>query len=286
MEQVRNRVEAPGHDVRATVIEPRKRWIHIDLAELWQYRDLLFFLGWRDVSVRYKQTVLGVAWAVLQPLTMMVIFTLFFGRLAKVPSDGVAYPIFSYAALLPWQFFATAMTHASNSLVENSSLLTKVYFPRVMIPIASLMQAAVDFAVAFVILLGMMVYYGTAVTWKIAALPGLLLLALMAAAGVGLWLSAMNVKYRDIRYTIPFLVQAWMFVSPVVYPASLVPEQWRWLYGLNPMSGVIEGFRWALVGTNNHPGTLIVVSAVVSLVLLLAGLAYFFRTEDEFADVV
>jgi lipopolysaccharide transport system permease protein len=273
-------------DVRATIIEPRRRWIHVDLAELWQYRDLLFFLGWRDVAVRYKQTVLGVAWAILQPLTMMVIFTLFFGRLAKVPSDGVAYPIFSYAALLPWQFFATSMTHAANSLVENSSLLTKVYFPRLMIPVASLMQAAVDFAVAFVILLGMMVYYGTAITWKIAALPGLLLLALMAAAGVGLWLSAMNVKYRDIRYTIPFLVQAWMFVSPVVYPASLVPEQWRWLYGLNPMSGVIEGFRWALVGTNNQPGTLILVSAVVSVVLLLAGLAYFFRTEDEFADVV
>lgn len=215
---------------------------------------MLFFLSWRDISVRYKQTVLGAAWAIIQPFSTMIVFSLFFGRLAQIPSDGVPYPVFSYAALLPWQYFATAMTISSNSLVGSSNLLSKVYFPRLVIPLASVLPPAIDFAIAFLVLVGMMFYYGITLIWNLLWLPAFLLLALVTALGVGLWLSAMNVQYRDIRYALPFLVQFWMFISPVVYPSSMVPEPWRALYGINPMAGVIEGFRWALLGTDSSLG--------------------------------
>ena len=269
-----------------TIIQPSRGWVSLKLKELWEYRDLLFFLAWRDISVRYKQTALGAAWAIIQPFFSMVVFSLFFGQLAKIPSDGVPYPIFSYTAMLPWTYFSSAMTNSSNSLVGSSNLLTKVYFPRLVIPLASVLPAVVDFAIAFVVLLGMMVFYHIAPTWNLVWLPAFLLLALVTALGVGLWLSAMNVKYRDIRYVIPFLVQFWMFASPVTYPASMVPVQWRMLYGLNPMAGVIEGFRWALLGTNTAPGPIIAASVVAALFLLISGAFYFRRMERTFADVV
>ncbi len=269
-----------------TVIEPSRGWISLQLREVWEYRDLLLFLAWRDVSVRYKQTILGAAWAIIQPFFSMVVFSLFFGRLAGIPSDGVPYPIFSYAAMLPWTYFATAMSNSSDSLVGSSNLLTKVYFPRLVIPLASVMPAFIDFAIAFVVLLGMMAFYGIAPTWNVVWLPAFLLLALITALGVGLWLSAMNVQYRDIRYAVPFLVQFWMFSSPVTYPSSIIPDQWRALYGLNPMAGVIEGFRWALLGTETGPGPMTAVSALAAIVLLLSGAFYFRRMEKTFADVV
>ena len=248
--------------------------------------NCFFFWPWRDISVRYKQTVLGAAWAIIQPFFAMLVFSLFFGRLGKIPSDGVPYPIFSYAALLPWQYFATALGSSADSLVGSANLLSKVYFPRLIIPMSSVLPAAVDFAIAFVVLLGMMFFYGIVPTWNIVWLPLFLLLALMTALGVGLWLSAMNVQYRDIRYTVPFITQFWMFASPVVYPSSMIPEQWRPLYGVNPMAGVIEGFRWALLDTATAPGPLVAVSVVVALVLLVSGAFYFRRMEKTFADVV
>jgi len=269
-----------------TIIEPSRGWISLKLKELIEYRDLLFFLAWRDVSVRYKQTVLGAAWAIIQPFFSMVVFSIFFGRLAKIPSDGLPYPIFSYAAMLPWQYFATATTRSSSSLVGSSNLLTKVYFPRLVIPLASVLPAMIDFAIAFVVLLGMMAYYGIAPTWNVLCLPLFLLLALTTALGVGLWLSAMNVQYRDIRYAVPFLVQFWMFASPVTYPSSLVPEHWRALYGINPMASVIEGFRWALLNTETGPGPMTAVSVAAALALLVSGAYYFRRMEKSFADVV
>jgi len=269
-----------------TVIEPSKGWLRIDFRELWAYRELLFFLSWRDISVRYKQTVMGAAWAIIQPLLSMVIFSLLFGKLAKIPSDDVPYPIFSYAALLPWQYFSSAMSDSAKSMVGQGKILTKVYFPRLIIPLSALLPPIVDFAIAFVILIGMMIFYGQAVTWRLLWLPLFLLLALATALGVGLWLSAMNVRYRDIGYVIPFLAQFWMYASPVVYPTSLLPERWQLLYGLNPMTGVIEGFRWALLGTNTSPGPITLVSAGVVLLLILSGLFYFRRMEDTFADIV
>jgi lipopolysaccharide transport system permease protein len=269
-----------------TIIRPSRGWISLKLGELWDYRELLFFLAWRDISVRYKQTVLGAAWAIIQPFFAMIVFSLFFGRLAQIPSDGVPYPIFSYTALLPWQYFATALAGSGDSLVASANLLSKVYFPRLVIPLASVLPPLVDFAIAFVVLMGMMLFYGIAPTWQIVWLPFFLLLALITSLGAGLWLSAMNVQYRDIRYTIPFITQFWMFASPVVYPSSLIPEQWRPLYGLNPMAGVIEGFRWALLGTETAPGPMIIVSVFVSLVLLVSGAFYFRRMEKTFADVV
>ena len=278
--------EGEGVADSITVIEPSRGWVSIKFHELWRYRDLLFFLAWRDISVRYKQTLLGAAWAIIQPFFSMVVFSLFFGRLAGIPSDGVPYPIFSYAAMLPWTYFSTAMGNSSNSLVGSANLLTKVYFPRLVIPLASVVPALVDFAIAFLVLLGMMLFYRVAPTWNVLWLPAFLLLALVTALGVGLWLSAMNVQYRDVRYAVPFLVQFWMFASPVTYPSSIVPEQWRTLYGLNPMAGVIEGFRWALLGTETSPGPIIAASSTAALLLLVSGAFYFRRMEKTFADVV
>src|SRR6266566_1017586 len=266
-------------------IEPPKGWASIGLRELWDYRELLYFLTWRDVKVRYKQTALGAAWAIIQPLFMMLVFSLFFGRLAKVPSDGIPYPIFTFCALLPWQLFAHALTESSNSLVANERLITKVYFPRLVVPLAATLGGLVDFAVAFVILLAMMLYYGIVPAWAIVTLPAFILLAVLTALAVGLWLSALNVKYRDVRYTINFLIQFWLFATPVAYPSSIVPERWRPLYGVNPMAGVVEGFRWALLGSK-PPGAMLAVSVAVVIVLLVGGLYYFRRMEQEFADVV
>lgn len=267
-------------------IRPASSWSSIGLKELWEYRELLYFLVWRDVKVRYKQTALGAAWAIIQPLMMMVVFSLFFGYLAKVPSDGIPYPIFTFCALLPWQLFAHALTESSNSLVANERLITKVYFPRLVVPLAAVLGGLVDFAVAFVILLLLMLYYGISPTWAIFTLPAFILLAVMTALGVGLWLSALNVQYRDVRYTIGFLIQFWLFATPVAYSSSIVPESWRPLYGLNPMAGVVEGFRWALLGKTEPPGALLAVSVAVVIVILVGGLYYFRRMEQEFADVV
>jgi lipopolysaccharide transport system permease protein len=267
-------------------IDPPNSWAAIGFRELWDYRELLYFLTWRDVKVRYKQTALGAAWAIIQPFFMMVVFSLFFGRLAKVPSDGIPYPIFTFCALLPWQLFSHALTESSNSLVANERLITKVYFPRLVVPIAAVLGGLVDFAVAFVILLGMMLYYGIVPTWAIVTLPGFILLAIMTALAVGLWLSALNVQYRDVRYTINFLIQIWLFTTPVVYPSSIVPARWRPLFGLNPMAGVVEGFRWALLGKEDPPGALLAVSVAVVVLLLVGGLYYFRRMEQQFADLV
>jgi len=267
-------------------IERSRGLVSLRLGELWQYRELLYFLIWRDVKVRYKQTALGVAWAVVQPFFTMVIFSLFFGRLAKVPSDGVPYPLFAYCALVPWGFFANGLTMGANSLVESANLIRKVYLPRLAIPIATVLSGGVDFLVSFLLLLGMMAYYGRMPGIEAAWLPLLLLLGLVTALGVSLWLSALNVQYRDVRYTIPFLTQIWMFGTPIAYPSSLVPEAWRPFYGLNPMVGVVEGFRWALLGTATRPGAMLIVSSLAALVLLVTGAMYFRYTEKTFADVV
>jgi lipopolysaccharide transport system permease protein len=271
---------------QVSFIRPAEGWTSLGLKELWEYRELLYFLTWRDIKVRYKQTALGAAWAVIQPFFMMLVFSLFFGRLAKVPSDGIPYPVFTFCALLPWQLFAHALNESSNSLVANERLITKVYFPRLVVPIAAVLGGLVDFAVAFVMLLGMMLYYGITPTWAIVTLPAFLLLTIMTALGVGLWLSALNVQYRDVRYTINFLIQFWLFATPVAYPSSLVPAKWRALYGLNPMAGVVDGFRWALLGKSEPPGALLWVSVGVVILLLTGGLYYFRRMEQQFADVV
>ncbi len=268
-----------------TVIEPSKGWVPLKLGELWAYRELLYFFVWRDIKIRYKQTILGAAWAIIQPVFTMVIFSLFFGRLAKIPSDGVPYPIFSYAALVPWTFFANALTQASNSLVTNANMVKKIYFPRLAVPVATVFAGVVDFALAFVVLLGMMLFYGFAPTLNVVWLPLFLLLALVTSLGVGLWLSAMNVQFRDVRYVVPFLAQAWLFATPIAYPSSLLSEPWRTLYGLNPMVGVVEGFRWALLGTDTAPGPIIIVSSVAALGLLISGAYYFRRMDKTFADV-
>lgn len=267
-------------------IAPSKGWVSLKLNELWKYRELLYFLIWRDIKVRYKQTALGAAWAIIQPFVTMVVFSLFFGRLAKVPSDGIPYPIFSFAALVPWTFFANGLGQSSNSLVGSANLITKVYFPRLTIPIASVLSGIVDFILAFVVLLGMMLYYGIMPTLNVLWLPLFLLLALIASLGVGLWLSALNVEYRDVRYVVPFITQFWLFVTPIAYPSSLLPEPWRTVYGLNPMVGVVEGFRWALLGTKTAPGLIIAVSSTAAIVILITGAFYFRRMEKTFADIV
>lgn len=268
------------------VIRPTCGWVPLDLRALWEYRELLYFLTWRDIKVRYKQTLLGVAWAIIQPVMIMVVFTIFFGHLAKVPSDGFPYPIFTLCALLPWQLFAHALTESSNSVVANERLITKIYFPRLMIPLSAVLAGLVDFIFAFFALLAMMFYYGIQPTSAVWALPLFVLLAVMTALGVGLWLSALNVQYRDVRYTVPFITQLWLFISPVAYPSSIVPEPWRFFYSLNPMVGVIEGFRWALLGRAEGPGPLLAVSILVVLALLVGGLYYFRRMEKSFADIV
>jgi lipopolysaccharide transport system permease protein len=277
---------SPVSEIPIAVIRPARGWVGLNLRDLWEYRELLYFLTWRDIKVRYKQTVLGAAWAIIQPFSTMVIFSLFFGRLGKIPSDGIPYPIFSYVALVPWTFFANGLSQSSTSLVASANLIKKVYFPRLVVPISSVISGAVDFVLAFVVLLGMMLYYGIVPTWNVFLLPLLFLLALITALGVGLWLTAMNVQFRDVRYAVPFLVQAWMFATPIAYPSSLLDEPWRTLYGLNPMAGVVEGFRWALLGTETAPGPIILVSTFVAIGLLVSGLFYFQRMEETFADLV
>ncbi len=267
-------------------IEPSNTWVSLKLGELWQYRELLYFLIWRDIKVRYKQTALGAAWAIIQPLFSMLIFSLFFGRLAKMPSDGIPYPLFSLAALVPWTFFANGLNQSSNSLVASANLLKKVYFPRLVIPIATVLAGVVDFALSFVVLLGLMAFYGITPTINLLWMPLFLLLALVTSLAVGLWMSALNVKYRDVRYIVPFVIQVWMFSTPIVYPSSLLPASWRTIYGLNPMVGVVEGFRWALLGTNTVPGFMIAVSATAALLLLIGGAFYFRHMEKSFADIV
>ncbi|MBN1451220.1 MAG: ABC transporter permease [Anaerolineales bacterium] len=268
------------------VIEPARVWTSLDLKEIWQYRELLFFLTWRDIMVRYKQTALGAAWAILQPLLTMIVFSIVFGQLAGLPSDGIPYPIFTYTALLPWQLFAFSLTQSSNSLISNQNLITKVYFPRLIIPISSMLAGVVDFAIAFIVLLGMMAYYKVVPTLAILYLPLFILLALASALAVGIWLSALSVEYRDVRYVVPFLTQFWMYATPIAYSSTLIPDSWRWLYSLNPMVGVVESFRWALLGTGRSVGPMIWASTGMVLILLLGGLIYFRRLEDSFADVI
>jgi lipopolysaccharide transport system permease protein len=273
-------------DLPRTRRQPSKGWARPKFRELWEFRELLFFFAWRDIKVRYRQTVMGALWAIIQPFFTMVIFSLFFGRLANIPSDGLPYPVFSFAALVPWTFFANALAQASNSLVVNANMVKKIYFPRLALPIATVMAGLVDFVLAFIVLLGIMLYYGLAPTINIIWLPFFSLLAVLTAIGVSLWLSAMNVQFRDVRYTIPFLTQAWLFLTPIAYPSSLLPEPWRTVYGLNPMAGVVEGFRWALLGTDTAPGKMIIVSTLVALTLFISGAFYFRRMEQSFADVL
>lgn len=277
---------APSADLSTFRIAPSRGWVSLKLREIWDYRELLYFLVWRDIKVRYKQTALGAGWAIIQPLMTMVVFSVFFGGLGKMPSDGIPYPIFAFAALVPWTFFANGLNQASNSLVGSSHLITKVYFPRLIVPLASVLSSIVDFLIAFVVLIGMMVFYGMVPTLNALWLPLFLLLALVTALGVGLWLSALNVEYRDVRHLLGFVTQIWLFATPIAYPSSLLPEPWRSIYGLNPMAGVVEGFRWALLGTNSAPGPLIAVSASAAILILVTGAFYFRRMERTFADVV
>lgn len=276
----------PIVDVPVIRIESRRGWISLKLHELWEYRELLYFLVWRDVKVRYKQTFIGAFWAILQPLFTVVIFTVFFGRLAKVPSDGLPYSVFSLTALLPWNYFSQAITRGGESIAGNANLISKIYFPRLLVPISAAVAPLVDFGVSFFLLLGMMAWFGVVPRWTVVALPGFVLLTLITALAVGFWLSALNARYRDVRYAIPFMTQIWMFLSPIIYPVSLVPEQWRWLYSLNPMAGVIEGFRWALLGKQSPDVGVMALSAVAVMVLLFTGVAYFKRMERTFADFV
>jgi len=274
-------------DVPVIRIQPSKGWVSLKLGELWHYRELLYFLIWRDIKVRYKQTVLGATWAIIQPFFTMVVFSLFFGGLAKVPSDNIPYPIFSYAALVPWTFFANGLNQASTGMVTHANLITKVYFPRLAIPIARVLAGVVDFGLAFIVLVGMMLAYGIVPTVNTLWLPLFLLLALIASLGTALWLAAMNVQFRDVGYTVPFITQFWMFATPIAYPSSLIENPvLRTLYGINPMAGVVEGFRWALLGTETMPGPIIFISSLVALALLISGAFYFRRMERTFADVV
>src|SRR5918996_6541872 len=268
------------------VIEPRKGFFRLDLMSIWKYRELLYFLVWRDLKVRYKQTIIGIGWAVLQPLTTMVIFTVIFGHFAKIPSDGFPYPVFAYCALLPWNYFSTSLNRCIVSVVGDANLISKVYFPRLVLPIVGTVSGIVDFFVSFLLLLGLLAWYEIAITWWVVTLPLFLGFALLTALAVGLWLSALNVRYRDVSYTIPFLIQIWMFASPVVYPVSMIPEKYRLLYSLNPMAGIIEGFRWALLGQASPDFRVMAVSAAVVLLLLTGGLVYFRNMERTFADII
>ena len=274
------------HATELTLIQPARSWLAWDLRELVEYRELLYFFVWREIKVRYKQTVIGAGWAVLQPLTTMAVFSLFFGRLAHIPSGGIPYPIFFYCALLPWTYFANALAGSTGSLVEHQRMITKIYFPRILLPLASVISGLLDFAIAFLLLIGMIVYYRLAPGFAVLAVPFFLLLAVTTAFAAGLWLSALNALYRDVRYVMPFLIQFWMFASPVAYPSSLVPARWRWLYGLNPMAGVIDGFRWSFTGQGRPDAVLLGVSTAAVVVILLGGLAFFRRVEGTIADVV
>lgn len=267
-------------------IQPSRGFVSLKLGELWEYRELLYFLVWRDIKVRYKQTFLGVAWAIIQPLMTMVVFSIFFGHLGKMSSDGLPYPIFSFAALVPWTLFSNGLIQATNSLVSSSGLIKKVYFPRLIIPIATVLASVVDFFIAFLILLVLMLIYGIVPTVNVLWLPLFVVLTLVASLSVSLWLSALNVKYRDVKYIIPFLAQIWLFATPIAYSSSILPAQWRAVYGINPMVGVVEGFRWALLGTNTQPGWMVIVSAVAAILMLISGAYYFRRMEKSFADVV
>ncbi|HBY61642.1 MAG TPA: phosphate ABC transporter permease [Solibacterales bacterium] len=273
-------------DRPVVVIRPSKGWVDLSLNELWVYRELVYFLAVREIKVRYKQTAVGVAWAVIQPVMTMVVFSVFFGRLGKMPSEGVPYPLFSFSGLVPWTFFVNGLAQSSNSLVGNANLITKVYFPRLVIPIAAILSGLLDFLIAFGLLVIMMIGMGYPPDWKVLWLPFFLLLAVTTSLGVGLWLSALNVEYRDVRYIVPFLSQFWMFATPIAYSSSLLSEPWRTLYGLNPMVGVVEGFRWCLLGRSSPPGAVTAVSAAIALLLLISGLFYFRRMERTFADVV
>jgi lipopolysaccharide transport system permease protein len=267
-------------------IRPTSGWRFLDVRELWAYRELIYFLTWRDIKVRYKQTAIGVAWAVLQPLAMMTVFTLFFGRLAKVPSEGAPYPLFAYTALLPWQLFSRTLSESTNSLVTDQRLITRVYFPRIIVPTATTLAALMDFGIAAVLLVVLMFFYGVTPGMTLVWLPLFVLLTLITVLGVGFWLSALNVEYRDVMYIVPFLNQFWLFLTPVVYPSTLVPEQWRLLYGLNPMVGVVEGFRWALLGTGDGPGLMVAASAMVAISLFVSGIIWFRRRERTFVDAI
>jgi len=268
-------------------IRPSRGWIALQLRELWFYRELIYFLIWRDVKVRYKQTALGAAWAIIQPFFTMIVFTLFFGTLGGFNKTvPINYSIYTYAALVPWTFFANGLSQASNSLVGNANLIKKVYFPRLVVPIAAVLSGIVDFVLAFVVLIGMMLYYNVPLTANVLWLPFFLVLALVTSLGVGLWLSALNVEFRDVRYVVPFLIQIWQFASPIAYPSTIVPEKWRLLYGINPIAGVVEGFRWALLGTGSAPGMIVLASTLAALAILVSGAFYFRRMEKTFADVV
>lgn len=276
---------APSEQI--TLIQPLRGWIALDLREIWRYRELLFFFIWRDIKVRYKQTLLGASWAILQPVFTMIVFSIFFGRLAKIPSDGIPYPIFSYAGLLPWTFFAAGLANGANSLVRDANLVKRVYFPRLITPISAVVGGLPDFLLAFLVLIAMMIYYGLFPTLaSVIWLPISLLLALTTALGVGLWLAALNALYRDIRYIVPFLTQFWMYATPVVYPSSLLEEPWRTLYGLNPMVSVVEGFRWALLGQSEPRLSMFALSLITSLILLVSGAYFFRRMEPQFADTL
>jgi len=267
-------------------IEPPRGLLELRLKEVWNYRELLYFFVWRDVKIRYKQTAIGVLWVVLQPVLNMLVFTLFFGRLAKLPSDGLPYPVFYFAALVPWTYFSYALQMTTNVVVDNQHLITKVYFPRLILPISAVLSGLVDFAIGFVVLALFTVVYGIRPTVAALWLPVLLLLAVLTALGVGLWMSALNALYRDVRYVVPFVISFWMFASPVAYPSSLVPAKWRWLYGLNPMAGVIDGFRWAITGRGHAPGLLLLASSFAVALVLLGGLFFFNRMESTVADRV
>lgn len=274
-----------GHKHK-TVIKPSSGWLSLNLKEVWAYRELLFLLAWRDVSVRYKQSIVGIGWAIIQPLMTMFIFTIIFGTFAKLPSDGLPYPVFTYCALLPWNYFARSLGDSSDSLVGSSNLVTKVYFPRLILPLSKVFAGLIDFSLAFMILVGMMIWYRVTPTAGIFMLPVFMLVAMVSALGVGLWLTALNVKYRDVKFIVPFLTQFWMYASPVAYSTSIIPQKWQWLYGLNPMVGVIEGFRWALLGKTAPNTEMMAVSLSILVVVLLSGLIYFKKMEQSFADII
>lgn len=276
----------PAHAPAKVRIEPPRGWLELHLNEVWEYRELLYFFVWRDVKVRYKQTAIGVVWVILQPLMTMGVFTLFFGRLAKLPSQGLPYPVFYLAALVPWSYFASSLGNCTNIIIANQHVITKVYFPRLILPLAAVCSGLVDFAIGFVMMVGLTLSFGIHPTAAALLLPFLVLLAMFTALSVGLWTSALNALYRDMASIIPFVIQFWMLASPVAYPSSLVPEKWRWLYGLNPMAGVIDGFRWALTGHGQPPGPMLVVSAVMVAIVLTGGLFFFQRIESTIADRV